>query len=194
LTKNGSSTNGASIGAASGFVPSTSRSHASVGATAYSPNLSSPHNSPRTPAWDASNLKTSLDESVAAANNNNNNSGQQSTPSTPGTSQSQIFKGGSNRSALPGDNGRNTFKSVFGGFVNSMSGEQATCLLLADLRSILTHLFLPPADVFSQQKKMEISTPYDPVHLTHVGFNSDTGEFTVSVVCLDWSILLQVIC
>lgn len=29
-------------------------------------------------------------------------------------------------------------------------------------------------------KKVEISTPYDPVHLTHVGFNSDTGEFTVS--------------
>ncbi|CCO29884.1 p21-activated kinase 1 [Rhizoctonia solani AG-1 IB] len=28
------------------------------------------------------------------------------------------------------------------------------------------------------QKKPEISTPYDPVHLTHVGFNSSTGEFT----------------
>lgn len=37
-------------------------------------------------------------------------------------------------------------------------------------------------DVFTQQKKIEISTPYDPVHLTHVGFNSDTGEFTVSVL------------
>ena len=36
------------------------------------------------------------------------------------------------------------------------------------------------ADVFSNpNKKVEISTPYDPVHLTHVGFNSDTGEFTV---------------
>lgn len=42
------------------------------------------------------------------------------------------------------------------------------------------HFFF--ADVFSQQKKIEISTPYDPVHLTHVGFNSDTGEFTVSTV------------
>lgn len=38
----------------------------------------------------------------------------------------------------------------------------------------------PRTDVFSQPKKIEISTPYDPVHLTHVGFNSDTGEFTVS--------------
>ncbi|QRV73985.1 P21-activated kinase 1 [Ceratobasidium sp. AG-Ba] len=28
------------------------------------------------------------------------------------------------------------------------------------------------------QKKPEISTPYDPVHLTHVGFNTSTGEFT----------------
>ncbi|KAK9895551.1 PBD-domain-containing protein, partial [Cystobasidium minutum MCA 4210] len=34
------------------------------------------------------------------------------------------------------------------------------------------------ADFFSNQKKVEISTPYDPVHLTHVGFNVDTGEFT----------------
>ncbi|KIS67485.1 Ste20-like protein kinase with effect on mating [Mycosarcoma maydis] len=60
---------------------------------------------------------------------------------------------------------RNTFKSVFGGFVNSMS------------------------DVFSAQKKIEISTPYDPVHLTHVGFNSDTGEFTG--LPKEWQQLLQ---
>ena len=33
-------------------------------------------------------------------------------------------------------------------------------------------------DLISSQKKVEISTPYDPVHLTHVGFNVDTGEFT----------------
>lgn len=33
----------------------------------------------------------------------------------------------------------------------------------------------------SKKERMEISTPYDPVHLTHVGFNYHTGEFTVSV-------------
>ncbi|CAD6902430.1 unnamed protein product [Tilletia controversa] len=64
-----------------------------------------------------------------------------------------------------GAQGRNTLKSVFGGFVNSMS------------------------DVFSQQKKIEISHPYDPVHLTHVGFNSDTGEFTG--LPREWQQLLQ---
>jgi hypothetical protein len=32
----------------------------------------------------------------------------------------------------------------------------------------------------SKKDRMEISTPYDPVHLTHVGFNYHTGEFTVS--------------
>ncbi|KAG8794269.1 signal transducing kinase of the PAK [Serendipita sp. 398] len=32
--------------------------------------------------------------------------------------------------------------------------------------------------VFGTQKKPEISIPYDPVHLMHVGFNSSTGEFT----------------
>ena len=46
-----------------------------------------------------------------------------------------------------------------------------------------------PPDVFSQQKKIEISTPYDPVHLTHVGFNSDTGEFTG--LPKEWQQLLQ---
>jgi p21-activated kinase 1 len=33
----------------------------------------------------------------------------------------------------------------------------------------------------SKKEKIEISTPYDPVHLTHVGFNYNTGEFTVTV-------------
>ncbi|KAJ7115981.1 kinase-like domain-containing protein [Mycena epipterygia] len=32
--------------------------------------------------------------------------------------------------------------------------------------------------IFNTAKRPEISTPYDPVHLTHVGFNSSTGEFT----------------
>lgn len=48
--------------------------------------------------------------------------------------------------------------------------------------SLSPSLFPRLLDVFTQQKKIEISTPYDPVHLTHVGFNSDTGEFTVSVL------------
>lgn len=33
-------------------------------------------------------------------------------------------------------------------------------------------------DLLNTNKQVVISTPYDPVHLTHVGFNSDTGEFT----------------
>ncbi|KAK7025287.1 Non-specific serine/threonine protein kinase [Favolaschia claudopus] len=42
---------------------------------------------------------------------------------------------------------------------------------------------------FSTQKRPEISTPYDPVHLTHVGFNSSTGEFTG--LPKEWQQLLQ---
>ncbi|GAA6035668.1 hypothetical protein JCM8097_004961 [Rhodosporidiobolus ruineniae] len=41
----------------------------------------------------------------------------------------------------------------------------------------------------SSRSKVEISTPYDPVHLTHVGFNSDTGEFTG--LPKEWQQLLQ---
>ncbi|KAF9998975.1 signal transducing kinase of the PAK, partial [Entomortierella chlamydospora] len=49
---------------------------------------------------------------------------------------------------------RSTFKGVFSNLVSSMS------------------------DLLSSDKKMEISSPYNPVHLTHVGYNLDTGEFT----------------
>ncbi|EJD46621.1 PBD-domain-containing protein, partial [Auricularia subglabra TFB-10046 SS5] len=38
-------------------------------------------------------------------------------------------------------------------------------------------------------KRPEISTPFDPVHLTHVGFNSSTGEFTG--LPKEWQELLQ---
>jgi p21-activated kinase 1 len=41
----------------------------------------------------------------------------------------------------------------------------------------------------SSGKRPEISTPYDPVHLTHVGFNSSTGEFTG--LPKEWQQLLQ---
>ncbi|OCB88618.1 hypothetical protein A7U60_g4216 [Sanghuangporus baumii] len=41
----------------------------------------------------------------------------------------------------------------------------------------------------SGSKRPEISTPYDPVHLTHVGFNASTGEFTG--LPREWQQLLQ---
>jgi len=45
------------------------------------------------------------------------------------------------------------------------------------------------ANHLNSNKWPEVSTPYDPVHRTHVGFNSSTGEFT----CLpkEWQQLLQ---
>ena len=44
-------------------------------------------------------------------------------------------------------------------------------------------------EFLNQSKRPEISTPYDPVHLTHVGFNSSTGEFTG--LPKEWQQLLQ---
>lgn len=44
-------------------------------------------------------------------------------------------------------------------------------------------------DLLSPNKTVAISTPYDPVHLTHVGFNSTTGEFTG--LPKEWQQLLQ---
>ncbi|EIN09556.1 Pkinase-domain-containing protein [Punctularia strigosozonata HHB-11173 SS5] len=45
------------------------------------------------------------------------------------------------------------------------------------------------SDFLNTSKRIEISTPYDPVHLTHVGFNSSTGEFTG--LPKEWQQLLQ---
>ncbi|KAF9359524.1 signal transducing kinase of the PAK [Mortierella sp. NVP85] len=58
-----------------------------------------------------------------------------------------------------------SLKGVFSNFVNSVS------------------------DLLSSDKKMEISSPYNPVHLTHVGYNLDTGEFTG--LPKEWQQLLQ---
>ncbi len=69
-------------------------------------------------------------------------------------------------------------KSVFG----TLTGEFAPlfCLVLSIGRYEtvrVTIQTLPSAtDLFANNKAPVISTPYDPVHLTHVGFNQDTGE------------------
>jgi hypothetical protein len=44
-------------------------------------------------------------------------------------------------------------------------------------------------DFLKSHKRPEISRAYDPVHLTHVGFNSSTGEFTG--LPKEWQQLLQ---
>lgn len=179
-------------GPASGFLPAVTRSHASVAGPAGSPHLSSAHSAFSGQStvntidtnW-SSGLASALDDPMPGntASSGGTSLSQLSSPISPGNSvpggsystlrgaRSNNASGtGSGNNAFGGGNefgpgGRNTFKSVFGGFVNSMS------------------------DVFSQQKKIEISTPYDPVHLTHVGFNSDTGEFTG--LPKEWQQLLQ---
>ncbi|CAH7671302.1 STE/STE20/PAKA protein kinase [Phakopsora pachyrhizi] len=59
-------------------------------------------------------------------------------------------------------------------------------LLLTIITSLLT---IKQADLLSNPKKVEVSAPYDPVHLTHVGFDSNTGEFTG--LPKEWQIRLQ---
>lgn len=52
-----------------------------------------------------------------------------------------------------------------------------------------TGVFSIVSDFLAPGKRPEISTPFDPVHLTHVGFNSSTGEFTG--LPKEWQELLQ---
>lgn len=44
-------------------------------------------------------------------------------------------------------------------------------------------------DMFSSEKKSEISSPYNPIHLTHVGYNPETGEFTG--LPREWQLMLE---
>ncbi|KAI9501679.1 kinase-like domain-containing protein, partial [Coemansia spiralis] len=44
-------------------------------------------------------------------------------------------------------------------------------------------------DSLSGESRSEISAPYNPIHLTHVGFNNETGEFTG--LPREWSIMLR---
>ncbi|CAG8562950.1 10044_t:CDS:2, partial [Scutellospora calospora] len=57
------------------------------------------------------------------------------------------------------------------------------------LKGVLNNMFSSMTDLLSTQKRVEISSPYDPVHLTHVGFNQETGEFTG--LPKEWQQLLQ---
>ncbi|KAI9298885.1 Pkinase-domain-containing protein [Neoconidiobolus thromboides FSU 785] len=57
------------------------------------------------------------------------------------------------------------------------------------LKGVFNNLVSSMSDLLSPEKKLEISTPYNPVHLTHVGFNSDTGEFIG--LPKEWQLLLQ---
>ncbi|KAG0312685.1 signal transducing kinase of the PAK, partial [Dissophora globulifera] len=117
-----------------------------------------------------------------SASSNNNNGGYSSRLNTPHdslrsnhsdttlnlTSQSSSPKSSRSHQNFDGSDypsNRSTFKGVFSNIVNSMS------------------------DLLSSDKKIEISSPYNPVHLTHVGYNLDTGEFTG--LPKEWQQLLQ---
>ena len=90
---------------------------------------------------------------------------------SPGTNQSPRSQGSRSRgnseefaldSSTTGSNGgRKAGSGVFGKFVNSMT-------------NVMNVNRVPS----TPQHRLEISTPYNAVHLTHVGFNYNTGEFT----------------
>ncbi|KAJ2750452.1 hypothetical protein IWQ56_007033, partial [Coemansia nantahalensis] len=45
-------------------------------------------------------------------------------------------------------------------------------------KGAVNKLFSSMFDSLSGESRSEISAPYNPIHLTHVGFNNETGEFT----------------
>ncbi|OLY83114.1 Serine/threonine-protein kinase SMU1 [Smittium mucronatum] len=45
-------------------------------------------------------------------------------------------------------------------------------------KGVFNNFFSSVSDLIAGEKKAGISSPYNPVHLTHVGFDSHTGEFT----------------
>ncbi|TPX43113.1 hypothetical protein SeMB42_g00390 [Synchytrium endobioticum] len=59
------------------------------------------------------------------------------------------------------------------------------------MKGVLGNLMSSVQGIFADEKptRREISSPYNPVHLTHVGYNVDTGEFTG--LPKEWQALLQ---
>ncbi|KAJ3082551.1 signal transducing kinase of the PAK [Quaeritorhiza haematococci] len=57
-----------------------------------------------------------------------------------------------------------------------------------NVKSFLNNFVNSVQGMFSQENRMEISSPYNPVHLTHVGYNQETGEFTG--LPKEWQVLL----
>ncbi|KAJ1964886.1 hypothetical protein GGI12_001147 [Dipsacomyces acuminosporus] len=56
-------------------------------------------------------------------------------------------------------------------------------------KGAVNKLFSSMFDSLSGDSRSEISAPYNPMHLTHVGFNNETGEFTG--LPREWSIMLR---
>lgn len=97
-------------------------------------------------------------------------------------SSSSIRKLQTNVSDVRSYDERNQKKSAFENFVSSMS-------------SFLTGGGSSPTSSYgsgsaSPRKSTVISSPFDPKHVTHVGFNYDTGEFTGMPT--EWQALLKV--
>ncbi|KAJ1930253.1 hypothetical protein EC988_010051, partial [Linderina pennispora] len=46
------------------------------------------------------------------------------------------------------------------------------------VNKLFSSMFGKESDSLSGDNRSEISAPYNPIHLTHVGFNNETGEFT----------------
>ncbi|KAJ2745759.1 hypothetical protein GGI20_001929 [Coemansia sp. BCRC 34301] len=57
------------------------------------------------------------------------------------------------------------------------------------VNKLLSSMFGKDSDALAGESRSEISAPYNPIHLTHVGFDNETGEFTG--LPGEWSIMLR---
>ena len=104
-----------------------------------------------------------------------------SVPSTPVMEDSHFYADPSE--SLPSATSSEYVNSAQGGVTMGIrSRSSTTSKAKKGVLSLVSEMFNPT-------KRPEISTPYDPVHLTHVGFNSSTGEFTG--LPKEWQQLLQ---
>lgn len=123
------------------------------------------------------------------------NKSDESTPSNPGDSPAPNTLSGGGGKARD----RNTLKDVFGKFVGSFNGMSEKVEKSGDeddsdyFFSLLTIIELLSKEKDNankqQEKEMEIGSPFNAKHVTHVGFDPATGEFTG--LPREWQILLQ---
>ncbi|KAA8916391.1 hypothetical protein TRICI_001466 [Trichomonascus ciferrii] len=111
------------------------------------------------------------------SNNNSNNTSATTTPATTGTTSPRPDRSDSGTRRRRGTlNGGKSVKGVLSNIVNSM--RDGTSGGIGRRTTSSSQTSSGSSGLENSTGNLKISDPYDAKHLTHVGFNFDTGQFT----------------
>ncbi|PVU94056.1 hypothetical protein BB561_002840 [Smittium simulii] len=109
----------------------------------------------------------------------------QRSKTTTGVSKYELAK-----NSQPQDNLQSSLKLTSLEFTQTTSQQSSsTPTPPKSFKGVFSNVINSVSELINGEKRSEISAPYNPVHLTHVGIDNQTGEFTG--LPKEWSVLLQ---